>query len=461
MSADALVFNGINGATGEYLYSELALDKLEDQLGRPPNDAHAQELRYARDANEPHYGLVHRLDAETLAEAGWGVVVPSATPACVTDALAPLLERRRSEAEERYYEIELAPGTSKQAFLAQRGMGPGPANPAKVPYYLLLVGGPEAIPYRFQYELDAQYAVGRLAFDTSEEYRSYAETVVAAEQEEASARPSMHLFGPRHSNDRASILSAGQLVRPLADELTTEARGWTIAETVGDGATKTHLMDLLFAAGAPDILLTAGHGIGFETHDPRRLETQGALVTQDWPGPKHGISEQHYLAGGDVPADRPVRTRVVFSFACFVAGSPATGDAPAFVARLPQKLLGTPAGGALAFVGHVDRAVGYSFAWPDVGAQRDHFCSALLALTDGWRVGHAKEYFDERYMDVTVTLNEVLDRIRKGEIIDPVDLAGLWTASQDARNYLVLGDPAVRLPGHRDRSEGLTCLPRP
>ena len=60
--------------------------------------------------------------------------------------------------------------------------GPGTPIPSKVPFYLLLVGGPEAIPFEFQYGLALNHFVGRIAFDTAQEYARYAETVVAAEK---------------------------------------------------------------------------------------------------------------------------------------------------------------------------------------------------------------------------------------------------------------------------------------
>src|SRR5215207_1695604 len=121
MSPAALAFNGIDGATGAYLYEELALDDLERRLGPPDAAVHA---------GQPHFGVVHGVEPESLAEAGWGVVVPDGTPKEVLQALAPLLGLRRDEAGGLFYELGLARGTSKQDFLAARSMGPGRANPA-------------------------------------------------------------------------------------------------------------------------------------------------------------------------------------------------------------------------------------------------------------------------------------------------------------------------------------------
>jgi hypothetical protein len=460
-----LWFNGLDGRRGSYLTPPATPRHVADlACGAPVDRARARELQawVARGEGKARRGLKESLDPGKLDEAGWGVIFPgSADSAALREALAPLLDLRREQAGKRQARFfrEFAgedgyrEGDSKIDFLSRHGAGTGPADPEKIPYYLLLVGDPEAIPFSFQYQLDVQYAVGRLCFDEIEDYRRYAESVVAAETRGTERRRQACFFSPVNPGDPVTRAMHDNLVKPAAAGLT----GWDVEAVLGEKATRGRLGGLLDEA--PAFLFAACHGLGFAADDPEQRERQGSLVCQDWPGPGSGaLDREHYFAAEDVGDEARVHGLVAFCFACFGAGTPRWDDftrrsqgerrqlAPgAFLGRLPQRLLGHPRGGALAVVGHVERAWGFSMMWPGAGPQTGTFESALRRLLDGKPVGWAMEVFNQRYAELASDLAAEVEALGFGKKLDETRLADLWTASHDARNYTVIGDPAVRV----------------
>ena len=203
----------------------------------------------------------------------------------------------------------------------------------------------------------------------------------------------------------------------MAEHLCQEWQDWTIDIALREQATKANLGQLLGGARTPAVLFTAGHGVEFPQTDPRQLAHQGALLCQDWPGPKawnRSLPEDHYFAANDLGENASLAGLISFHFACYGAGTPALdgstrrafeyreGSAPhPFLAALPMRLLSRPRGGALAVVGQAERAWGYSFLWPGAGAQTAVFESSLDRLRDGYPIGAATAPFHQRHAELS------------------------------------------------------------
>lgn len=459
---------GIDGARGGPLYRPPCLEEhLRSESARTAGEADPRKVFGFGRRTGPHLGGEAGGDPRDLGSQGWAAIFPANARPEVREALVPLIEHRQGEAasrEERRFRIfegenGYQPGDGRLDFLARQGVGPGTENHDRVPEHLLLVGGPEEIPWSFQFDLGLGYSVGRLGFETPAEYANYAARVVATESGMRQApKRKVVFFAPRHSGDRASELICEYLAEPLAAMVEAHVPDWTVERIVGEGAHRDLLARQLAGDGATSLLFAASHGVGYPCGDPRQQAFQGSLLCAESPGPaawREPVPDAHIFSA-DAIGDDATPPDVCFLFACHGAGTPRAGSYPepgqerprlapeAFAAKLTRRLLGLR-NGSLAVIGHVERSYCYSFVWPGAGGQTGVFESALRGLLDGIPVGLACQSFPERYSELATSLAEALENSDYGAPIDPAKMKRLWTARTDARGYVILGDPAVRL----------------
>jgi len=463
---DEELLNGIDALTGEPLPP--AMD--DEEILRDPRDTVLDEARFheyqwfLENFSDPERRPTEGVDPADLGSAGWGVIWAPDLGDDVKAALEPLLEHRRKQATRRfehYFRAYEYRGQTKQEFLSEQGTSWGAADPEKVPYYLLLVGDPRKLPFEFQYDLDIQYAVGRIHFDATGDYAKYAESVVASETAAAAApvpRPAV-FFGVETKDDQTSQRTMAEMLRPLVAALSKEQTdGFEIR--LEEKADRGRFRDLLSGEQVPALLFAAAHGMRFPPNDRRQLAHQGALVCADWPGRSarpEGVPREHYFAGEDVP-DADLRGLIACLFACFSAGTPERDNfskaalgrpqpvaSYPFVSSLAQRLLRQ---GALAVLGHIDRAWTTSFTWSEkAGDQTKIFHSTLSRLLHGHSVGFAMEYVNSRYTELSVELSNLFIAQRERRSPSKDLLRRVRKARNDARNFIVIGDPAARLAG--------------
>jgi hypothetical protein len=467
LDENTVYLNGVNALTGQYLVPPSPVSAFAGMIKGQPEEPQARVVsRMGEMLNSVHLGLPIDRDPKDLKQSGWAIVFRSDEKPEVRSALQPLIDLRKNQIgkEELVKILDYKAGEGRAQWLARFRVAAGTVDPTKVPYYLLIVGSPEFIPFTLGFLLDIEYAVGRIWFDTPEQYASYSKSIVDYETKSTSLDNSKEIlfFATRHAMDGATQLSADKLVVPLANgpDTTASKHGFRGRSVVGNGATKAALADVLQAKTGkpPALFFAATHGVGgWPQGDPRQLTDQGALLCQDWPGPGT-ISPDHYFSAADLPRDAHVNGIMAFLFACYSIGTPQfdryihNRNAPPtpianvpFFSRLPQALLTHKNGGALACIGHVDRAWGYSISPEGAGPQLLPFQNTLGSLMEGVPIGHAVQDFNQRFAAVSSDLTSLLEDIGFGAQVADRVLSSRWIERNDAEGYVVFGDPATRL----------------
>jgi hypothetical protein len=272
-------------------------------------------------------------------------------------------------------------------------------------------------------------------------------------------------------NDRVTELLGRWLMRPVQLCLERDYPDWKLVVRRGSLATKDGLRRLLGGGETPGLLLLSSHGRRIDPDFPEHQRMyQGSPVCE----PSENGDGLFTVEDLPEPKGSDLRGLITFLFGCYTAGTPALNNFPhevpgrgpeaalstephvlskkPFMARLPVELLRR---GALAVVGHVDRAWTTSCLW--ASEQQDLNTTASLEdslsmLHAGHRLGQALRPLHRRYTHLASRVAQMLDVHRTGVELDLARLGFYWTALNDARNVVIVGDPAVYLLGRRSAS---------
>jgi hypothetical protein len=429
-----IVFNGVDADSGQYVVAPQTIADIHARL----RDAYNRRVLAPPVATGP---LAIPDDLSPTAT-GWAIVHHA-------DDRTPVLriEELRSHRERTGVPVRVLDyhGEPRTEWVRRHEGVPGLPSANNVPYYLLVVGVPDRIPFSFVQELAADHAVGFLGFEALDDYTAYAGSVVRAEQaRELATRRGVAFWAPAH--DAATQLSHRYLVPPLI-EVAAQC-GFEPSELLGEAARKDRFRELV--EHAPAVLFTASHGVAYPAGDARQLPAQGALLGAEWTGGP--VRAEHVIAACDLD-DVDLEGSVAFCFGCHTAGTP-TEDrlatlfstpqriAPrAFASALSHQLLRR---GALAFVGHLDRTLSSSFM-TDQRPTPHVFRETLRRLLGGAPLGHAMRFFASVTNSLTRGVAPLCERLYRGLLVDPSELVPDWLRRADAEGFVLIGDPATRL----------------
>jgi Peptidase family C25 len=471
--ANAVLPFGVMRDTGTLLpgLTDEAIRAFLEREREPVADLAAAQADRASPA-AAKYAVDGETDASNLQQAGWGIIFGPDTDPEIKKALGPLIEHRRGQGADPlviYDQDGFRPRETAYQWLQRHKTSLNVVMPAQdgVPYYLMIVASPDVIPFEFQYVLDLYWGVGRLWFDTVDEFKNYVRSLIDYEDNTKAASRSRQIamFAPEHDFDAATQLFVSQVATPMEQGVGPKIppigarQNFTLRPFLSEAATKANLCNIYrgtIEGGPPALLFSGGHGMAFNSGDAAQPSTQGALVCQDW-NSLGKIEPQHWFAASDVPSDAHLHGLIQIMFACYGGGVPELDNfdrlnkapkrlAPRpFISKLPQTLLAHAGGGALATLVHVERAWAYSFQGDRGTPQIQGFRDVIGRVLRGERIGQATDSFNMRWAALATRLSDLQADMMNNSALPLRPLGNLWVARDDARNFMILGDPAAQL----------------
>lgn len=421
-----------------------------------------------------HLGEIKDLERSTLIHAddpavGWGVIYHKDVPPAIRNEV----ERLRVHRKGRLLN-EWRPFHSLTTWLGEQGITILNRDTDDLPFYILIVANPKQITFQFQHELGRIRAVGRLELgDDPAAYSAYVDSVLEQEKQPSVAKRVLFAAARNPTDEGATVLSADLLVPPLVALPTNDEalQKYHYAVAHLDGFTRGELMAAIKPdtnGHSPAFVFVAAHGLQPDGTAKERFNRQGSWISSEW---KMGaVPADACLTGAQVGPAFHAPGSIFFALSCFGAGTPQRSDyarwhneafphakplAPLlaqtdFVANLPKCLLSyrstDKAAGALAYVGHVDLSWPISF-WDAETEQVDLalFKDLVRSVLRGDTVGMAVRKFSQIVDDYNDLLATFVTNTGKMDLTDAPKVGTYWIGRNNARGFIVLGDPAVRI----------------
>ncbi len=438
-------------------------------------------------------------DPNDIAAQRWGVIAPMGPAGDRLLALIEPLMRLRGEQQGddavKVYRVPPQMTQDEAMRWKKREFDSGSDLNIEVPRYQLILGDLDQVSLGLQQVQQSDGYVGRLAFDNEDGYSAYVDKVLRYERRAAAKAgdQARSLFFTVHDGTAATTVGHRALIAPGLDVVRRrQAAGQYPAKEIlelGDRVLPSP--DELMRAAAdqgPGVLFTLSHGEGaprggWRSYADQRVR-QGAM----------SFGREGHILGEELSARAFMPGGIWFMLACYgggtpsvsayrhwlaalqaagqfrgkvesvLAGLPGPNDRP-FIAAVPKAALANN-DGPLAFMGHIDLAWTYSFQELDNGAvsRPARFMAITRSLLKRDRCGVSLRelirYFDQTNVELTALYDQEAQARSQGTPYqaDAARQGHLWMLRQDLSAYVLLGDPAVRLPS-REAAEA--APPRP
>lgn len=426
-------------------------------------------------------------DPNVLSLQKWAVIAPKGREGDeLLSAITPLMRLREAEQGTKPLIYRVDPDLEAKKAVAWKQDVYWDEDTPQVdrPRYLLILGDLTQVSLDLQHALANDAFVGRIHFEDAggradrSAYAAYAEKVVRfTGQRDAEIAPDMVYYVSPDGSPATSV-AGSRLVEPsfrVSEELRAEGKLPAASVRRIDAETVKELLSAV-SAPKPSVMLSVSHGLGAPRRgwpsDEEQRRRQGALTL----GNNEVLDAERLSGGAFLPGG------MWFFLACFGAGTPKNSaysvwlsqlaaegaysgnlatvrqslpaeDKPGFVAALPQVALRNPEG-PLAVIGHMDLAWTYAFSGVTrlAESRKTRILTALEVLVRGGRagvgLGALMAFFQQANNELTIDYELESNARSEGKTYEGsrAERAHLWMLRNDLRGYVLLGDPAARLP---------------